>query len=105
MPACPGKERYSLGRSSLSLFLAIALLAAAVLGAFPAMHENLHPEAGHLCVVKLFASGGYAATTPAPVFTAPEMLSLPEALPLPTLLDCSGPRFFSLLEHAPPARA
>ena len=107
MFACQKKRSESVGKFFLALLLAIALLAAGLLSVSPALHERLHhdPAATHSCVVTLFASGHCEAAGPLPVFAPPDALPLLAVLPLPAAPFFSCARFFSLLEHAPPALA
>jgi hypothetical protein len=97
----------SLGRFLLAALLAVALLAAGLLSVSPALHEHLHhdPAATHSCAATLFASGHCEAAGPLPIFAAPDALPLLAVLPLPAAPFFSCARFFSLLEHAPPALA
>jgi hypothetical protein len=97
----------SLGRRSLGALLAFALVAAGLLSVSPALHEFFHPDisANHLCAVTLFASGHCEAAAAAPVSAAPNAPLLAKTLSLPEAPILSQAHFFSLLEHAPPARA
>ncbi len=100
-------DRLSLGRICCGALLAIAIVAAALLSAAPGWHEHLHPDASstHLCLVTFFASGQCESATTAPVSAAPGALFLVDSSPLSEADVFSRTPFFSLLEHAPPARA
>jgi hypothetical protein len=93
---------------SLCLCLALSLFAAALLGATPALHEQLHNHAAardHICAVTLFAAGHCAASLAPPIIIAPESFSFPENVVAPSSPRRSRGDLFLRLEHAPPALA
>jgi hypothetical protein len=108
MPAQGDDRFYSLSKICLGTLLALSLVAAALLSASPALHEQLHPHTAatsHLCVVTLLASGQCQSATGSPVFAAPAALPTCAALPLPSFSLLSATRVTSILEHAPPFSA
>jgi len=96
-----------LGRIFFCPLVLLALLAAALLSAAPAWHEQLHHGTAnnHLCAVSFFTSGhceAAAATCPNLIPGHTRLLAtfiFPPALALPRA------HFFARLEHAPPALA
>jgi len=107
MATRPNDRIRLLGRFCLGVLLALTVALAALLSAAPALHEQLHSDAGatHLCVVTLFASGQCEAVSAPPIFTPPEVLPLLAALPVPPVPSLASAHFFALLEHAPPVLA
>ena len=103
----PKQRSLSLSRFGLAAFLSLTIIAAAVLGASPGLHEHLHPDSAstHFCLVTLFAAGKCEAATAGPTWTAPDAFPFLAILPLPAVAVLPGRYFFSLLEHAPPALA
>jgi hypothetical protein len=107
MPAPAAERSFSLGRLFLAALLALTIVAAAVLSASPALHEQLHSDSGspHLCLVTLVASGQCEAATAGPIYVAPDAFPLLATLSLPARTVLPRSHFFALLEHAPPAFA
>ena len=107
LPDMATRERpFSLGKFLLALCLAGGVILSSLLSAAPHLHEQLHPDASadHLCLVTIFAHGQCESCASTPIFVGPD--PLPTPIPLVVLLESiPGPRFFTLLEHAPPGVA
>lgn len=93
-------------RASGSL-LAFAFLLTLALSDAPRLHERLHKALGpdHECAVTMVLSGSVdfsAAITPTAIVP---LLSTTKVLVVPPVLAAIPAFDFSILEHAPPARA
>jgi hypothetical protein len=101
------RERpFSLGRFLLALGLAGGIILSSLLSVAPHLHEQLHPDASadHLCLATIFASGQCESCASIPIIVQPESPPVPTPLVI-LVASNSGPRFFTLLEHAPPVLA
>jgi hypothetical protein len=98
---------FSSGRIGLGAILLLTILAAALLSSSPQLHEKIHPDSatGHQCAVSLFASAQCEATPLVPIPIAPNDIPNCALFDCPAVLALPRLRFFSLLEHAPPALA
>ena len=101
------RERpFSLGKFLLALGLAGGIILSSLLSVAPHLHEQLHPDASadHLCLATIFAGGQCESSASPPIFVGPD--PLPARTPFVKLVAfIPRTRFFSLLEHAPPALA
>jgi hypothetical protein len=99
----PGIFRFALLGAALAGFVLALVLAAA-----PALHEQLHGDAGHVpheCLATVLHAGGCDDAAPAPTL-ASFVATLFEVAPLEYARE-PGSLFLShrILEHAPPRRA
>ncbi len=92
-------------RASGSL-VALAFLLTLALSDAPRLHERLHHVLGpnHECAVTMMLSGSVDGAAITPAVIAP-LLSTPTILVVPPILAAEPTLDFSILEHAPPARA
>jgi hypothetical protein len=100
------EQPFSLGKFLLAVALAGGVIFSSLLSVAPHLHEQLHPDASadHLCLATIFAGGQCESCASTPIFIGPD--PLPTQTPLISLVaSVPGPRFFSLLEHAPPVLA